>query len=147
MNLNDAKNMAINFMNQYGLLNNGWSFQFDRGMQRLGCCNYKKKCISLSAPIAEINEEEIVKNTILHEIAHALAFPFCGHGYHWKNMCMKIGAKAKRTSDCKNPVGKYIAVCPTCGKETYFYRKVKRNYLCSCRTRLVISENTKYSCS
>ena len=50
-----------------------WSFKLDRSKVCFGKCYYSKKQISLSRYLVELNDEEEVRDTILHEIAHALA--------------------------------------------------------------------------
>ena len=56
-----------------------------------------KKHISLSRHLCELNSEADVLDTILHEIAHALAWERygenCGHDQRWKKICKEIGAR------------------------------------------------------
>ena len=49
----------------------------------------------------ELNEEKEIEDTILHEIAHALAWTydrFKGHGKIWKDWARKVGANPKACS-------------------------------------------------
>ena len=71
MNLKDAEELALSLMRKHGLSH--WEFGFDRAKRRFGACNFSKKRISLSKYLTEVNEIEQVRDTILHEIAHALA--------------------------------------------------------------------------
>lgn len=76
------------------------------------------------------------RDTILHEIAHALAGPAAGHGEAWKRVCRRIGAKPNRIADLPTEVLKstvkqianYRAVCSnqTCSSEVYFHRLTQR---------------------
>ena len=70
MELADAESLALELMRQHGLLPR-WKFKFDRAIRRFGCCNEGKRLISLSARLTELNSEYEVRDTILHEIAHA----------------------------------------------------------------------------
>ena len=70
MNLNDAKTLANELMNQHGLYD--WTFMFDDAKLRFGQCRHRSKEISLSRELTELNDVVHVKDTILHEIAHAL---------------------------------------------------------------------------
>jgi hypothetical protein len=94
MDMAEAEKLATNLMRQHGL--HDWQFKWDRATKRLGSCNYTKKRITLSAHQTKKRQELDVKDTILHEIAHALLPPRTGHGKLWKAKCMEIGAKPLR---------------------------------------------------
>lgn len=114
-----AKRMARQLMDEYGLTN--WEFKFDRAVKRFGQCLYGPKVISLSLPLTERNGEEEVKDTILHEIAHALVGPGQHHNDRWKEECVKVGARPVRCYDgmaVKQPPAKWKLTCPNCGHTT-----------------------------
>jgi hypothetical protein len=52
----------------------------DSAVRRFGTCRYSRKLITLSRQLIELNDQARVLDTILHEIAHALAGPKTGHG-------------------------------------------------------------------
>jgi len=115
MNLNNAMRLANDLLIQHGL--SDWRFKFDQAVRRFGCCKYRYKTITLSAPITEINDESVVRNVILHEIAHALVGRGHGHGIVWKRKAVEIGCTGDRCYNPKEvntPQSKYIAVCPKC---------------------------------
>lgn len=119
MNLQDAKNLAITLMDKHNLLSSGWYFEFDNAKNRFGCCNQTFKCISLSKNLVGLNDEARVKNTILHEIAHALVGVNHGHDSIWKRKALEIGCDGSRCFSSRNteiPESKYIAECKGCGK-------------------------------
>jgi hypothetical protein len=62
MNLADAKQLAIALMKADGLFPH-WTFAFDRAIRRFGCCNERKKLITLSAHLTEMNSEADVRDT------------------------------------------------------------------------------------
>ena len=93
MNLDDAKTLAISLLHQHGLTD--WTFRFDNARRRFGSCRYGSKVITLSRPLVYLNEIDQVRDTILHEIAHALA-PGAKHGPRWRAACLKVGAIPKR---------------------------------------------------
>jgi predicted SprT family Zn-dependent metalloprotease len=119
MNLQDAKNLAIELLEKHDLLSSGWYFEFDNAKRRFGCCNYTQKRITLSKNLVGLNDEARVKNTILHEIAHALVGRRHGHDYVWRRKAIEIGCDGRRcySSDkVVKPQSKYIAECSGCGK-------------------------------
>jgi SprT protein len=102
-----------------------WTFTFDRSRVRFGKCNYHKKQISLSKYLVELNAEDEVLDTILHEIAHALCPPGSGHGPMWKSVALSIGCNARRCygQEVARPAPKYQGTCPTCNQVIHRYRR------------------------
>ena len=86
MDTSEAKELAVSLMCKHALVSKGWSFQFDESVRRFGLCSYRTKTISLSRTLVELNPIEQVRDTILHEVAHALAGPTAKHGTVWKLM-------------------------------------------------------------
>jgi predicted SprT family Zn-dependent metalloprotease len=118
MELFKAQELANILMSKHDLTAKGWRFEFDTAKRRFGCCNHRYRKITLSKALVQVNTEERVKNTILHEIAHALVG--CGHGHDWvwRNKAIEIGCDGKRCYTSENttiPESKYIAVCKSCG--------------------------------
>jgi len=93
MDLVGALKLARSLMDQHGLAD--WRFAFDHARRRFGCCNFTRKSITLSAYLVNLNIEDEVRDTILHEIAHALT-PGEGHSENWKHACRTVGAKPER---------------------------------------------------
>ena len=119
----------------------GYTFKFDHAKKRFGQCSYTRKTISLSKPLTEINLGENlwqIKDTILHEIAHALSYIRygkigLGHNSYWQRTCIEIGANPKRTysaSEVNIVKGKFLYVCNTCGKEVRFHKRLKSERAC-----------------
>ena len=82
-------------MDELGL--HDWKFGWDRARRRLGVCRLLEKSISISVHFVRANLEapHEIRDTILHEIAHALAWTRHGertHGAQWKQICREIGA-------------------------------------------------------
>src|SRR5689334_13851065 len=76
---------------------NDWSFRFNRSKVNMGLCKYGPRTIELSVFFVERNSDEAIRDTLLHEVAHALAGRAAGHGPLWKAMCVRVGAKPERT--------------------------------------------------
>lgn len=76
-------------MNEHGL--SDWKIAWSRAKKTHGLCNYTTRTLTFSAvAFAHIDESE-VRNTILHEIAHALAGPLAAHGWKWQQIHRQIG--------------------------------------------------------
>jgi predicted SprT family Zn-dependent metalloprotease len=119
MNTQEAHRIALNLMEHHGLIQKGWKFEFDKGRRRFGVCKYRKKLIGLSKQLTELNSLETVKDTILHEIAHALVGIGHGHDHVWKNKAIEIGCNGKRCygEHVILPTGNYEAYCRYCQKK------------------------------
>lgn len=138
MNLQQAYSLATNLLKEHGLSQRGWIIQFDHAKRRFGQCRYRSRVISLSRPLTDANDFERVKDTILHEIAHALVGPGHGHDSVWKRKCVEIGAKPERcfTEEDTNIIaGKYRAVCGGCGTVHTRHKRlpVGRRVACLCQ--------------
>jgi SprT protein len=115
MDLRQAEELANRLLRQFKLADR-WTFSFDRAVRRFGNCNYTNKRISLSATLTVLNSERVVHETLLHEIAHALAPVTAGHGPKWKSIARSIGCNAERCygDEVVQPGRRYVGRCPTC---------------------------------
>ncbi|MEU4365087.1 SprT-like domain-containing protein [Promicromonospora sp. NPDC023987] len=122
MNLVAASRLARELMDQHGL--KAWTFEFDDAVRRAGMCSYGKSRISLSAPITRIHEEREVRDTILHEVAHALAGPRAKHGPAWREVAVRIGCSGRRCVDPSAPSidGPWVGTCSAGHRTTRFRR-------------------------
>jgi len=104
-----------------------WSFAFNRSKRQMGCCLYGPKTILLSRHFVERNSWDLIRDTLLHEIAHALVGPGHGHDAAWKAMCLRVGAKPERLSNEPDmPQGRWQASCNNCGVRFHKHRRPKR---------------------
>lgn len=98
MKLQEVESLAISLIAKH-LEGKNWQFVWDNRINALGCCFYNRKQIKLSKRWVQAIPDEEILDTILHEIAHAIAGSKAGHGYEWKQVCINIGAKAYRLAD------------------------------------------------
>jgi hypothetical protein len=68
-----AEELAQQLLNTFGLPD--WSFRLNRSKVNMGLCKYGPKAIELSTYFVGRNSLEVVQDTLLHEIAHALVGP------------------------------------------------------------------------
>ena len=146
MNPYDARQLAWALMREHRLLDAGWTFRFDHARRRFGSCRPRGKTITLSRPLVLLNGETEVRDTLLHEIAHALT-PGDGHGARWKRKCRELGARPVRCySDAQvvSPPRKPAAYrygCAPCGWWVDRRRLSASRYVCrTCRAPLLYQE-------
>jgi predicted SprT family Zn-dependent metalloprotease len=118
----EAKDLAIELMREHGLT--GWSFALDHAFRRFGSCDFRRKRITLSRKLVALSDEAQVRNTILHEIAHALT-PGQAHNEIWRAKSLEIGSDGKRCygNEVSSPPPKYRLFCPSCDIEVFRYRR------------------------
>jgi hypothetical protein len=82
----------------------GWTFGLAASKRRLGVCKYRRKRIEIGEFYARHNPDAAVLDTLLHEIAHALAGPKAGHGPVWQAIAARIGATPRACDDSPDTV-------------------------------------------
>src|SRR5262249_5717563 len=120
-----AAALAHELLTAHGL--HDWSFRLNRSKVNMGLCKYGPRTIELSTHFVERNSDEAIRDTLLHEIAHALAGRAAGHGPLWKAMCLRVGARPERLSfEAVMPAGRWRAKCNCCGALHHRHRRPKR---------------------
>ena len=111
---------------------NEWTFGWDSAKRRFGVCKYAQQLISLSRYFVELHPLEEVHQTILHEVAHAIAGPKAGHSKKWKDIATSLGYRHQKLSGEKigDATAKLIGTCPN-GHVVYRHRKPKTPLSCS----------------
>lgn len=105
----------------------GWTFEKNHTKTTLAITNYtaKKVCISSYLLRGRSCNEQKMRNTILHEIAHIFAGYKNGHNAKWKSIALKIGCNGEICGSMTYIPGNYLMYCPNkCFKKEY-YRKPK----------------------
>ncbi len=112
MDLREALSMADTMLREHGL--DGWRVQLDGAKRRAGVCRYSDRVIGLSRPLTQLHDEAEVRDTVLHEIAHALVGPAHGHDRVWRATALRIGCSGRRCVDGESPrvAGAWVGVCP-----------------------------------
>ncbi len=122
-----------NSLEEHGL--SEWTASLDNAVRRFGVCDISNKRISLSRKLCDLNSDEEVTDTILHEIAHALAYKrhgvSCGHDNRWKSICEEIGARPEACYDdaVVEPDAPWVLVHKTSGEVfRSYHKKPRRNW-------------------
>ena len=132
MDLMEARELALQLMKEHDL-EYRFRFEFDNAKRRFGSCSFSPRIITLSRNLVLLNDQQRVTNTILHEIAHALAGPGNGHNWVWRQIALEIGCNGKRCYSKQDTIvveRTLIAKCPNCNKESGRFRKPSKQYSC-----------------
>lgn len=127
----ETRQLAHKLMTEYGLIEQGWTFQFSNKKTALGTCSYDDKTIVFSKHFLASSMDSI-EDTIRHEIAHALVGPNHGHDHVWRMKCIEIGANPMRTAQhgdghAFNGNYNYLLICESCESRDGKTRRWRRH--------------------
>ena len=108
-----------------------WNFGFDSGRRRAGLCSYTDKKITVSKYLSLVHSIDDVRQTLLHEIAHAVCGPKEGHSKKWLASAKRIGYRNETYTgdEIAKEYAPYRGLCPN-GHQHYRYQRPKRLYSC-----------------
>lgn len=141
MDLLEVEAIAERELRKHGLKD--WTFAWARTKRRQGACKFRERRIEIAEFYAKHNPPEKVLDTLLHEIAHALAGPKARHGPVWKAIASKLGATPQACDTCYKTVvmpGDWQATCDACGKTFHRYKRPQHlaGYRCRCAARQLL---------
>lgn len=113
----DALVLALQLMNEHDLTRRGWRFGWLNSVRTMGQCQYTLGgggFIKLSRKLVAVAPESEVRDTILHEIAHALVGPGHHHNHIWRRQALAIGCNGQRCHNVKLEAP-WNATCGKCG--------------------------------
>lgn len=121
----EAQRMARGLMAEHGL--KGWTLVLDRAKTRAGVCRAGRREIGLSRELTVLHSAQQVRDTVLHEIAHALVGPGHGHDAVWRATAVRIGGSGERCvpSDAPKVEGPWVGVCPAGHRMSVHRRPVR----------------------
>ena len=130
VDLRDAFALAEDLLEHHGLRD--WSIQYDSAKRRAGICRFDDKVVGLSAPLTTLHSEEEVRDTVLHEIAHALAGARHGHDATWRAAAVRIGCSGQRcvSPDAPRVEPPWLGVCAA-GHTAGRHRRPERVMTCA----------------
>lgn len=152
MNTAQVAEHARSLMDEHGL--EDWAIDFGRSTKSAGACYYSRRLIRFSRVIMTAYDDAAVRNTILHEIAHALVGSRHGHDGVWRRKFLELGgngeARTLATAGVAKAIedqSKYRAVCSGCG-ETYSAQRRKKSFgrsMCSDASCPVSYHKTRFT--
>ena len=100
-----------------------WTFGFDLSTARAGVCRYRETRIDLSVSYCLRATRADIKNTLLHEIAHAIVGAEHGHNAAWQRKARQLGCTAERCHDVTHTVARWVGEC---GCRRWFRQRLSR---------------------
>ena len=132
--LGKAIDLATELMNAHGLV--GWRIKLDHARRRAGQCDYSNKTISLSRLYVRHADIDHIRDTILHEIAHALVGPRHGHDSVWRQKAREIGCTATRCHSLSFARARWVMICPNGCFSVERHRKKSGLVCASCKSEV-----------
>ena len=127
-----AIDLATELMDAHGLV--GWRIKLDHARRRAGQCDYTNKTISLSRLYVRHADTDHIRDTILHEIAHALVGPRHGHDAVWRQKAREIGCTATMCHDLSFARARWVMTCPNGCFSVERHRKKSGLVCASCKS-------------
>jgi predicted SprT family Zn-dependent metalloprotease len=126
--MEQVQQLAIQLMTDHGLKK--WKFKFDHSTRRAGCCYFRDKLITLAFDLARTGSEAEIRDTLLHEIAHALVGRKHHHDAVWKAKAREIGCSGERTHKLQFAQPRWSV---TCENRCWHHTAQRRNSRLICR--------------
>jgi predicted SprT family Zn-dependent metalloprotease len=97
MGCGEATTYAVRAFSRHGL-SRRWKFALGNSLHDYGSCDFNTKTIEVSRVFLRHASRNEARDTILHEIAHAVAGTHL-HDARWKSIAKRIGARPKAQPD------------------------------------------------
>lgn len=121
--LDQVAKFARQLMEQHGLIAKGWKFKLGNAVHALGSVD-GSKVLRLSRHLVLNSGKRKIRNTLLHEIAHALVgWRQHRHDKVWRAKAISIGCDGEVHGDMDVPPPTWIGECPKCHRKTMVYRR------------------------
>ncbi|MCL3777474.1 MULTISPECIES: SprT-like domain-containing protein [unclassified Actinomyces] len=104
--------LARALMQEHGV--GDWGLELDRARRRAGLTDHARHRITLSRALMGLYDETEVRETVLHEIAHARVGARHGHDAVWRAEAQRLGASGRRLVPRGAPQveGRWRGTCP-----------------------------------
>lgn len=120
--LHEVEQLAETLIGEH--LPSPWAFGFDTAKRRAGACHFATHRITLSRYLAVKHPLEDMRQTLLHEIAHALAGHTAAHGPTWRAIATRLGYTGGTTHhlEVATEFARWVGMCPN-GHEVVRFRR------------------------
>jgi predicted SprT family Zn-dependent metalloprotease len=125
------RQLAACEMESHGLTRQSWTIKYDHARARAGQCVHRAKILSFSRNLIVRGSPAGMRNTLLHEIAHALAGPRHGHDRTWRDIALQIGCDGKRCHDMELAPAKWIYRCSAGCWHVARFKRSHLNAICN----------------
>ena len=145
MHLTDVMTLARALMEEHDV--GHWELELDRARRRAGQTDHGRRRITLSRHLMGLYSKAEVRETVLHEIAHARVGSSHGHDGVWVAEARRIGASGRRMVGQEAPRfwGRWLGTCPA-GHEVDRMRRPRRPVSCSrCARRFAVEHLLTWS--
>jgi len=105
------RELAACEMEWHGLTQRSWTIKYDHSRARAGMCDSRAKVLSFSRHLIARGSPRDMRETLLHEIAHALAGSQHGHDLTWRSIAQQIGCSGERCHHIELVAPKWIFRC------------------------------------
>lgn len=78
-------------MKKYGLFESGWVFVLHTKLPHVGACTWQYKTLIFNPILLRCASRALIRNTILHEISHAILPTEDHHSDMWKHTFVRMG--------------------------------------------------------
>ena len=109
MTLDEITEKAEEFLHKHNLQD--WQFAFSLTSSIGGQCWHRRKFITISVTYCQKATKAEIINTLLHEIAHAIAGYENKHNHVWQRVARSIGCNAKRCHSVNHTPAKWSGKC------------------------------------
>lgn len=126
-----------------GALSAAWRFGFDLAPARAGVCRYGERRIHLSVPFCLRATRAQVRDTIVHEIAHAIVGREHGHDAVWRAKARELGCSAERAHGVRHTAARWVGECG-CGnvwRRQRLQRRIANGSCAACGRAIVWQAN------
>lgn len=120
----------------------GWRTEISRGRRTIGMCMYNTKTIKLSKYHLEKDDDVYIKDTIIHEVAHALN-PDDKHGPSWRKTARALGGTGDQYTKHSDYPSKWATMCANGHESKMFRWNQKSIYNCKCGSLMYIRRSDK----
>ena len=92
-----------------------WRYRFETATARAGICRYETRTVVLSVSYVLRAPWHDIRDTLLHEIAHAIIGPGHSHDVAWQTAARRIRCTAKRCSTVMHSLKRWMRESPGAG--------------------------------